>query len=162
MRRIKIAFMSLLIVCCASTTMAQALAPDPSKVRPGASDICRMIRDPHTGMLWLLKRDAGNPAGPGRMVLLNREDGAQFESAIAKGGTPMMSREVQHLVIRSGDRLVLEENSSIVEARLEAIALGPAAEGAEFKVRLAIGGKVVQAVALGPGRAEFATPAGKR
>jgi flagella basal body P-ring formation protein FlgA len=96
------------------------------------------------------------------MVLLNRQDGALFESAIAKRGTPMMGREVQHPVIRSGDRLVVEESSAVVEARLEAVALGPAAEGAEFRVRLAIGGKVVLAVALGPGHAAFADPAGKR
>ena len=37
----------------------------------------------------------------------------------------------------------------MVEARLEAMALGSAAAGAEFKVRLKIGGKVVRAVALG-------------
>jgi len=161
-QRIKLAIMSSLIVCCASTIFAQAFAPDPSKARADASNTFRLIRDPHTGMRWLLERDAGNPAGPGRMVLLNSQDGARFESAIAKTGAPMMSREVQHPVIRSGDRLVVEESSAVVEARLEAVALGPAAEGAEFKVRLAIGGKVVQAVALGPGRAAFAAPTGKR
>lgn len=161
-QRIKLAFMSSLIVCCASTIVAQALAPDPSNARADTINTFRLIRDPHTGMRWLLERDAGNPAGPGRMVLLTRHDGAQFESVTAKRRAPMMSREVQHPVIRSGDRLVVEESSAVVEARLEAVALGPAAEGAEFKVRLAIGGKVVQVVALGPGRAAFAAPEGKQ
>ena len=59
-------------------------------------------------------------------------------------------------VIRAGDRLIVEEHTAVVEARLEAVALGPAASGSPFQVRLTIGGKVVRAVALGPGRAAFA------
>jgi len=161
-QRIKLAFISSLIVCCASTIVAQALAPDRSDALAEARNTFRLIRDPHTGMLWLLERDAENPAGPGRMVLLNRQDGARSDSAIAKRGAPMMSREGQHTVIRSGDRLVVEESSAVVEARLEAVALGPAAEGADFKVRLAIGGKVLQVVALGPGRAAFVAPVEKQ
>jgi flagella basal body P-ring formation protein FlgA len=65
-------------------------------------------------------------------------------------------------VIRTGDSVVLEESSPLIEARLEARALGPAACGAEFKARLAIGGKIVRAVALGKGRAAFVTEAGSR
>jgi hypothetical protein len=160
--RIKLVFMVSLIVCCANSIVAQALVSDPAKAQAGAGNTFRLIRDLHTGARWLLERNAGNPAGPGRMVLLNSQDGALFESAIAKRSAPRMSPEVQYPVIRSGDRLVVEENSALVEARLEAVALGPAAEGAEFKVRLEIGGKVVQAVALGPGRAAFAAHLGKR
>ena len=84
-----------------------------------------------------------------------------IESAIARNKVPMVTGKLQHPLIRSGDRLVIEENSAVVEARLEAVALGPAAVGAEFKARLAIGGRVVRAVALGPGRASFVAPARK-
>jgi predicted secreted protein len=59
-------------------------------------------------------------------------------------------------VIHTGDALILEENTALVEARLEAVALGPAVSGLAFNVRLKIGGNVVRAVALGPGRAAFA------
>lgn len=59
-------------------------------------------------------------------------------------------------VIRTGDRLIVEENTALVEARLEAVALGPAQPGSSFNVRLVAGGKIVRAVALGPGRAAFA------
>jgi flagella basal body P-ring formation protein FlgA len=58
-------------------------------------------------------------------------------------------------VIRAGDRLVVEENTAVIEARLEAVALGPAALGSSFDVRLKLGGKVARAVALAPGRAAF-------
>jgi predicted secreted protein len=58
-------------------------------------------------------------------------------------------------VIHTGDLLVVEENTAVVEARLEAVALGPAWAGSSFDVRLKIGGKVVRAIALASGRAVF-------
>ena len=69
----KITLMSLLMILCASSTYAQAVAASSQKVADSSSAI-RLIRDPHTGMRWLLKRDPGNPGGPGRMVLLNGQD----------------------------------------------------------------------------------------
>jgi flagella basal body P-ring formation protein FlgA len=59
-------------------------------------------------------------------------------------------------VIRGGDRVILEEHTPVVDARLEAIALAPAREGGTLRVRLKIGGGIVEAVALGPGRVAFA------
>jgi flagella basal body P-ring formation protein FlgA len=63
-------------------------------------------------------------------------------------------------IIRGGDRLVVEQNTAVIEARLEAVALGPARRGATFQARLKIGGKVVRVVALAPGRAELAPEIG--
>jgi hypothetical protein len=45
---------------------------------------------------------------------------------------------------------------------MDATALGPALLGSPLHVRLSIGGSVVRAVALGPGRAVFATETGSR
>jgi hypothetical protein len=112
-------------------------------------DIVREIDDPNTGARWLLLRDRSHPGGPGRLVLANesgnggepREPGAAPNLAVA---TP---------AVRSGDRLVVEESTAMVEARLDAVALGPAAIGSTVQARLAIGGKVVRAVVLAPGRA---------
>jgi hypothetical protein len=59
-------------------------------------------------------------------------------------------------VIHTADRLIVQEDTALVVARLEAVALGPALSGSSLKVRLLIGGSVVRAVALGPGRAVFA------
>jgi flagella basal body P-ring formation protein FlgA len=61
--------------------------------------------------------------------------------------------EAPQPVIRAGERLVVEENSKFIEARLQGVALNPAPIGSVFDVRLSIGGKVVRVVALGPGRA---------
>jgi len=56
-------------------------------------------------------------------------------------------------VIRSGERVVLEGHSAVADVRLEASAIGPARMGESFQVRMTIGGRIVKAVALGPGHA---------
>jgi hypothetical protein len=121
----------------------------------------RIIRDPHNGMLWQLERGAhGNSGGPGRMVLLSDREASQVDLSRFPVGPAMTDQGTRRLVIRSGDRLVIEERSSLVDARLEAISLGAATQGAEFNARLLIGGKILRAVALGPGHAAFATGEG--
>jgi hypothetical protein len=111
-------------------------------------EIVREIDDPHTGGRWLLARDPVHPGGPGRLVLAG---GVRI--TVPRPGAPIV--EPPHPVIHAGDRLVVEENTTVVEARLEAVALGPAAIGSPLDVRLKIGGTVVRAVALAPGRAAF-------
>jgi len=109
-------------------------------------EIMREIDDPHTGDRWLLVRSDEFPGGPGRMVLVSSVRGA------AGSAQPIVEAPAPP-VIRSGDRLVVEEHTAVVDAVLEARALGPAAVGAAFHARLAIGGRVVRVLALGEGRA---------
>jgi hypothetical protein len=59
-------------------------------------------------------------------------------------------------VIRSGDRIILEQHTRVVDARLEAVAIGPARAGAAFSARLLMGGGMVRAVAISAGRALLA------
>ena len=66
-------------------------------------------------------------------------------------GSSSAERTRLHPVIHAGDVLIVEEHTAVVEARLEAVALGPAAAGAIFRARLKIGGKVVRAVAVSAG-----------
>jgi hypothetical protein len=126
------------------------LPPEFVQARAGG-EIVREIDDPHSGARWLLERNADHPGGPGLLVLAEggrnpgRQDKARFEPS---GVDP-------RTVIRAGERLIVEENTPVVEARLEAVALGPAVIGSVLDARLKIGGRVVRAVALGPGRAEL-------
>ena len=114
-------------------------------------ELVREIDDPHTGERWLLVRNDLNPGGPGRMVLVgglrNSVDG------VAPRVGEQTVADVPQPVIRAGDRLIVEEHTALADAVLEARALTPAAQGSALNVRLTIGGKVVRAVALGPGRA---------
>lgn len=149
----------------------QASAGLPNDLAQG--ELFREIDDPSSGDCWLLLRDPKDPGGPGRLVLEKRNaqgpgrEGGGPRAASATGSTfgsaakQGVDRSAARLpVIHPGERLIVEENTPLVEARLEAVALNPARAGSVFKVRLAIGGKVVRARALGPGRAAFAEEMG--
>jgi hypothetical protein len=150
----------LLLVLCGTSTWAQGvIGAEPQK--SADTNAIRVIRDPHTAMRWLLKRDPTRPSGPGRMVLLGQQEVTKAQFASATNENAAMYQSIPANVIRTGDRLVMEENTANVTARLEATALGSAIKGAAFRVRLSIGGKIVRAVAIGPGRAAFAANAGR-
>lgn len=120
---------------------------------PNLGEIVREIDDPHLGDRWLLIRDSSHPGGPGRLVLMASPSNQVRQDQAGVGPSEVELRPVIH----AGERLIVEENTALVEARLEAVALGPALAGAPLDVRLAIGGKVVRATALAPGRAAFLT-----
>jgi hypothetical protein len=156
--------MGLLVLGAASMVCAQS----PGEHHPGAQvllssgglvsslvgnlangEIVREIDDPNIlGDRWLLVRNDVYPGGPGRLVLV---------AAHRKALRPRAASETEEArllpVIRAGDRLVVEEHTRVVDALLEARALSPAALGSALDARLMIGGRVVRAVALGPGRA---------
>jgi len=132
--------------------------------------IVREIDDAATGDRWLLERDA-NRSGPGRLVRLEtRTQTASWSDAAALGAPaqenssakakPAQPDSTPAPVIRAGDALAVSEHSAIVDAYLEAVALGTAAAGAAFPARLKIGGKVVRVVALAPGRAALSPLSG--
>lgn len=142
-------------------TPAQALSATPVPVERQAVGnlVVRELVDPNNGDRWLLMRDPGNSAGPGRMVLAAR--GGAPEKVKPADVSSLASRQLnfatQLPVIHCGERLIVEENTPLVIARLEAVALEPALPGSPLNVRLAIGGKVLRALALGPGRAVLLT-----
>jgi hypothetical protein len=123
-------------------------------------EIVREIDDPHTGERWLLMRNMEFPGGPGRFVL------ATADRKVARGASGRLIDQLDEAqvipVIRTGDWLIVEEHTAVVDAILEARALNPASAGAPLDVRLTIGGNVVRVVALGPGRAALRTETGKR
>ncbi|MGB0064885.1 MAG: hypothetical protein WBP85_10615 [Terracidiphilus sp.] len=138
----------------ASTPQGAAHAPAPPAEAVPSSDgtVLREIRDPTCGDLWLLVRDPNRPAGPGRLMLAR-----QGTSLTEKNGNAPVrpAALAERTVIHTGDALVVEEHSAVVDVRLEATALGPAAKGAFLCARLKIGGKVVRVEAVSAGRAVF-------
>jgi hypothetical protein len=119
----------------------------------GAADgqAVREILDPHSGDRWILLRNDQCPGGPGRLVRVAADRQALGPAPLRAAIDGEAIRPLP--VIRAGDRLTVEEHTAHVDAALEARALGTAAAGAFFEARLAIGGRVVRVVALGPGRA---------
>ncbi len=136
-------FMVFATLCATQSSLANAQGRDEgSSVR-----VLAEIDDAQLGTRWLLRSDPAHPGGPGVMML----------SFYAKKphSNASFSLVAAHPVIRGGDRLIVEERSPVVEARLEAIALGSATAGSSFRARLKIGGKIVRAIALGSGLASL-------
>ena len=125
----------------------------------GRGDLVREIDDPVNGRRWLLFRDANHPGGPGLLVLAGGASGGDRNRA--GSGDFSVENRLRMPVIHPGDRVVAEEDSRFVEARLEAFALGPAAAGEPVRVRLRLGGQVLSARAIAPGRVRI-PPAGER
>jgi hypothetical protein len=127
---------------------------DDAAPGPRLSEVVREIDDVHTGARWLLLRNSLHPERPGRLVMaaLGRDwrAGAVFTGLEGRGLAEVAPPPV---AIRSGDALIVEEHTAIADAALEAVALGPAAAGSALEVRLKLGGKVLRAVAISPGRA---------
>lgn len=117
--------------------------------------LIREIDDPSNGDRWLLERGSANPGGPGRLVRIQRTAAASGVAQANRAGATTASSAYTP-VIHTGDRLIVEENTPVVEARLAAVALTQAEAGGALRVRLEMGGNVMQAIAVGPGRAELA------
>jgi hypothetical protein len=117
------------------------------------------IDDSPTGSHWLLIRNPVHPAGPGRLVNAPTARGAEPafvpDQNIARKVFDI--RPPLNFVIRGGDALIVEDDDRNAKVRLEGVALGPAAVGSEFPVRLKIGGASIKVVALATGRAKIAT-----
>jgi hypothetical protein len=126
---------------CGQSSPGTRQAPEAGRA---AAQAVREIDDPPVGRRWLLERDPLRPSGPGRLV------------AVAAGASPLAAEAAAALpVVHAGERVIVEWNTPVIDARLEAVALNPAPVGAALSVRLVIGGHVVRARALGPGRAEL-------
>lgn len=109
----------------------------------------REIDDPQTGSRWILYASVNG--GPGHLVQVP----ASFASPHAAPPQSVVP-EPPVPVIRGGDPVLLEEHTTVADARLQAFALSPARRGASLQVRLKLGGHIVSAIALGPGRVAFA------
>jgi hypothetical protein len=159
MRLVAIAAMGTTVALGATAVLGQtATGAAPSIVlvmQPAvtvrAKLVCE-IDDPSTGARWLLLRDDARPAGPGRLVLVV---GSKADSVTELAAATQKASATEDTVIRTGDALIVEQHSPIIDARLQAMALGSAAPGNVFPARLTIGGKVVRALAIAAGRAVF-------
>lgn len=135
-----------------SSPMTVSVSPVIAAADGAHEQLVREIDDQECGTRWLLLRNQSRPGGPGRLVLVqNPQAGSAIDPL--SGIASALPLEPQRPVIHAGDRLVIEQETLQISARLEAVALGPATSGRLFRARLKMGGKVVEAVALAPGRA---------
>jgi hypothetical protein len=116
----------------------------------------RMIDDRGTGRRWLLVRQFDRPEAPALLLQMPlKHSCSQLPVADSAWRSPAAHQKLLP-VIRPGDSVILSEDSTIADARLEAIALQPAATGQVLRVRLKLGGHLLRAVATAPGNAFLA------
>jgi hypothetical protein len=127
---------------------ALSIGVSAAESRPAISrdNIVRAFEDAATGNEWVLERNAEHPGGPGRLVIMT---GSTSQSARKPPIKPVP-------VIRGGEKVTVEEKNASVTTRLEGVALSSAAPGEVLKVRLAVGGWLVRAIAESPGKARLA------
>jgi hypothetical protein len=138
---------------------------------PSAGEVLKEIDDPQNGNRWLLTSDPSHPGGPGLLRLAGTVTVTARRAAPALAQRPDSGQEISPQtaphsepalpdavlpVIRSGDRIVLEQHTSVIDARLEAVAIGPASAGTAFSARLLMGGGMVHAIAVSSGHAVLA------
>ena len=141
---------------------AAGQTPVPTAVDSGAplgprpiGEVLRQIDDPAGHGTWLLVRDPVHQAGPGRLIWVARGASPALPATDTAAAAPV-PQEALKPIIFAGDQVVVEEQTAVVDARLAATALNPAPAGASLHVRLEVGGKVVRAIAVAPGRARLA------
>jgi hypothetical protein len=112
----------------------------------------RDIVDPCLGIRWELMVDAQHPERPGRLVQVGRgvqprtstNPSSSFEGAYA-GSTTGTARAAPATppLIRAGDRVTVIQQTAILRARFQAVALEPAVGGQTMRVRL-LGGQDIR------------------
>jgi hypothetical protein len=142
-------------------------------------DMSRDLIDPCLGSHWQLKVNPEHPGWPARLVLVGADAGSGSSSAGRSEAarhtldriSPFADEGLQHfetltlpMAIRAGESLIVEQDSPVLHAEFQAIALASASVGQGMRVRLSGGataplsikGKVISVIATGAGRARWA------
>jgi len=147
---------------------------DGSQVRAGLrGELRRQIADPCLRQHWQLLIDRSHPSWPGRLFLVNQNgkasvDHGQSAPGVSKTSGPVS--EMQSMLILAGDRVTVVQDSEILRARFEGVALDSAGVGERLRVRLIVSdsrrrglnpesldpGPVISVVAKGIGLTQWA------
>ncbi len=142
----------VLLALVTGITLVATCAASPEATAQEKTSLVREIDDRSVGLRWLLMKNSDDPAAPGRLMPVSAIVTQSLVRQIEANG----STAHRALVIRAGDPIVVEEDSSVVRLRLEAVAMMPATVGAALKARLRTGTAQVSVVAIGPGHARLA------
>jgi len=162
------------------TALAQSSS---AQIEPGVepgTQVSREWVDPCLGSRWQLKVNPAHPSWPGRVMLVDAGGGGssirapkrwlpKADSANARGtvwaalSTPT---DLSPPVIRSGDRVVVDQRSKVMQAHFQAVALETAGVGERLRVRISTSGNaqntsrgpVISVQATGVGQAQWLSP----
>ena len=139
----------------------------------------QQLIDPCLGSHWQMVLNPAHPGWPGRLVLLDPKDrnsirhndhtgeraSEEMEAAVQSPGLLEENQSVSKLAspvtIRIGDHVTVDQQSEVMQARFQAVALESAGVGQRLLVRLNAGansqrsGPVIPVLATGAGRAKW-------
>jgi hypothetical protein len=115
-------------------------------------EVRKEITDPCLGQRWQLVVDASHPGWPARMTLLNpngQRPGNHVRAGSSRSGRTSLDQAdlvsgVESMIIRVGDRVTVDQDSDILRARFEAVALDSAGRGERLRVRLIVAANRLQ------------------
>jgi hypothetical protein len=116
---------------------------------------CQIIRDPASGIGWRVATDPRHPEWPSRLVEISGGDscGDRLADPLRAGMKLGMANTVQSPTVRAGDWLRVSQDTRVVHAEFNAMALSTGWPGDSIKVRLRFGGKVMRVKLTTPGQA---------
>lgn len=157
----------IIATCCLAQSQLQSTHSDAKRdarstdalnqVRWDPRSVVGAMDDRNTNLRWLLVKDEQHLSGPGRLVAIQASAWDSAAAGDEAARSQRLGSAPVRLLIKTGDRVVVEEHTRIFDARLEAVALEAASAGSNLRVRLRLGGKIVDAVAIGPGLVKMAT-----
>jgi hypothetical protein len=128
---------------------------------PVPGEVRRELIDPCLGLHWQLVADPAHLGGPGRLVPVDETTALHVNDTLRAATTASGSSRAMLLpiVIRPGDRLTVEQETAVIHAQLQAVALESGAVGDHLRVRLTtdknkamgIAGPVISVVATAKG-----------
>ena len=128
--------------------------------KPPYGEMVREIDDPSHGRPLAADARSGSSRGTGAAGACRRAGNGVHGERRRKGlkcsRHPAAKRTPSHPVIHAGDALIVEEHTAVVDARLEAVALSPAAQGRGLQGAIEDRGQGGACGAVSAGQAVFA------
>jgi hypothetical protein len=117
----------------------------------------RIIEDFATGTKWLIQRNSLRPGNPGQMIPVPGECYGSAAQTERQG--KQESRRSSQPIIHAGDSVIVIEETPSLDASYEGVALSAAQSGEPVNIRLKIGGRALQGIAIARGRARLVAKA---
>jgi hypothetical protein len=156
--------------------VSRSRALPPSLTVRAQGELRREFFDPCLGSRWHLVTNPEHPEWPGRLVLVEAGGlgvdrsiaehafhATEAPTTVLRSGEIPVDSGIPAIVIRAGERVTVDQQTQVLHARFQAIALESAIAGQRMRVRLGAGthsargldGVVIPVLATAPGQARW-------
>jgi hypothetical protein len=125
---------------CATRIVSQGVAPE-LRGQILREQVLRESADPCLGFRWRLVADPAHPGWPARMVMVDdgrHSDAYRVAAAVIPSMVPGSAGNSSSAIIYAGDPVTVDQDTGVLRARFQAVALEAAGVGQPLRVRLAV------------------------